>query len=74
MKELPAGGRSLTDIFNEIEKHYPGISAYILDEQGSLRRHVHIFIDGKMINDRKSLSDPFADNSVIYIMQALSGG
>jgi hypothetical protein len=45
-----------------------------LDEQGSLRKHVNIFIDGKMINDRNKLSDPFTTGSEIYIMQALSGG
>lgn len=74
LKDIPAQGQSLPDIFMEIEKKYPGMSAYVLDEQGSLRKHVNIFIDGKMINDRKSLSDSFTGNSVIYIMQALSGG
>lgn len=74
LKEVPAGGKSFPEIFTELEKHYPGISSYILDEQGSLRKHVNIFIDGKMINDRKTLSDLFTINSEIYIMQALSGG
>ena len=74
LKDIPAGGNSLDEIFREIESHYPGLSGYVLDEQGSLRRHVNIFIDGKIINDRKTLSDPFAAGSEIYIMQALSGG
>lgn len=74
LKELAAAGKSLREVFTEIEKHYPGISSYILDEQGSLRKHVNIFIDGKMISDRKTLSDPFTTGSEIYIMQALSGG
>ena len=74
LKELPAGGRSLSEILEEIENHYPGISAYVVDEQGSLRKHVNIFIDGKMIRDRQTLSDAFTENSIIYIMQALSGG
>jgi hypothetical protein len=74
LKEVSAGGKSLREIFTELEKYYPGISSYILDEQGSLRKHVNIFIDGKMISDRKTLSDSFATSSEIYIMQALSGG
>ena len=74
LKELPAHGQSFSELFREIEKSYPGISTYVLDEQGSLRKHVNIFIDGKMIYDRKSLTDTFTDNSEIYIMQALSGG
>lgn len=74
LKEVAAAGKSFHEIFTELEKHYPGISSYILDEQGTLRKHVNIFIDGKMISDRKTLSDSFAVSSEIYIMQALSGG
>lgn len=74
LKEVPAGGKSFGEVFTELNQLYPGISSYILDEQGSLRKHVNIFIDGKLINDRKTLSDPFTVNSEIYIMQALSGG
>ena len=74
LKEVPAGGKSFGEVFTELNQLYPGISSYILDEQGSLRKHVNIFIDGKLINDRNTLSDPFTVNSEIYIMQALSGG
>ena len=74
MKDRTANGKTLTAIFKEIEADYPGLQSYVLDERGSLRRHVNIFIDGRMINDRDKLSDPFSSNSEIYIMQALSGG
>jgi len=74
LKDTPALAGSLPEIFKEIENSYPGLTSYVLDERGSLRRHVNIFIDGKMINDRTRLSDSFSANSEIYIMQALSGG
>ena len=74
LKDTPANGSTLKEVLKEIENNYPRIRSYILDEQGSLRRHVNIFIDGVLINDRVSLSDRFAENSEIYIMQALSGG
>ena len=74
LKDTPANGSTLKEVLKEIENNYPRIRSYILDEQGSLRRHVNIFIDGVLINDRVSLSDRFTENSEIYIMQALSGG
>ena len=74
LKDTPAHASSLPGIFKEIENSYPGLTSYLLDETGSLRRHVNIFIDGKMINDRTRLGDTFSANSEIYIMQALSGG
>jgi hypothetical protein len=66
--------QSLKEVLQEMNAIYPGISHYILDEQGSLRKHVNIFIDGDMITDRLSLGDLFDDQSEIYIIQALSGG
>ena len=65
---------TLSGIIEELERIYPRFSSYILDEQGHLRKHVNIFIDGNMISDRITLTDSFSENSEIYIMQALSGG
>ncbi|MFI5135337.1 MAG: MoaD/ThiS family protein [Chitinophagales bacterium] len=74
LKDTPANGKTLTQVLREIESCYPGISSYLLDEQGSLRRHVNIFIDGDIISDRNKLNHTFSENSEICIMQALSGG
>ena len=64
----------VNEVVLEIEKQYPGISSYIVDDQGSLRQHVNIFVDGKMVTDRTQLTDALKANSEVYIMQALSGG
>lgn len=64
----------LSEILEKLEKQHPGLRNYIVDERGSLRKHVNIFIDGDLIHDRDNLSDPFTARSEIYIMQALSGG
>lgn len=74
LKDTSANGNTLVEILGEIETHYPGMCSYVLDEQGSLRKHVNIFIDGSIINDRTKLTDSFSENSEIYIIQALSGG
>ena len=47
---------------------------YFLDDQGALRKHVNIFVDGLPIRDRCGLSDALADGSEVDVMQALSGG
>jgi molybdopterin converting factor small subunit len=74
LKSTPANGSTLAEILNEIDVNYPGVRSYLLDEQGQLRKHVNIFIDGTIIKDRTALSDLFSENSEIYIIQALSGG
>lgn len=52
----------------------PPLRSYILDEQGHLRQHVTIFIDGLRIRDRITLGEPLAPASQVHVLQALSGG
>jgi len=52
----------------------PQLRGYVLDEQGHVRRHVSIFIDGRRLADRTQLAEPLAPASEIYVMQALTGG
>lgn len=47
---------------------------YVLDDQGALRRHMGVFVDGVAIRDRVTLSDPVPENGQVYVLQALSGG
>ena len=47
---------------------------YVLDEQGAVRKHMVVFVDGQMIRDREKLSDPVPAGGEVYVMQALSGG
>ncbi len=52
----------------------PRLRGYILDEQGHLRQHVAVFIDGRRIGDRIALGDALAADSKVHVLQALSGG
>lgn len=52
----------------------PTLRGYILDEQGHLRENVVIFVDGRRSTDRAGLDDSLEPDSMVYILQALSGG
>ena len=52
----------------------PRARGYVLDEQGELRKHMAVFLDGRMIRDRAGLTDAVRPDSKLYVMQALSGG
>lgn len=67
-------GSTVSDVLSEAEKHFPGLCDYLLQDDGSLRRHVNIFVNGERVTDRVRLSDPIGDTDEVYILQALSGG
>ena len=52
----------------------PRLRDYVLDEQGHLRFHVVIFIDGQRVSDHVQLNDELQADSKIHVLQALSGG
>ena len=61
---------ALRAVFEEL----PALRGYVLDDQGAVRTHVVIFVDGSSLHDRQGLSDPVRPDSEIFVMQALSGG
>lgn len=67
-------GDSAKAIVDGLNEHYPKLKSYIVDEQGQLRKHVNIFVNGSMVQDREGLSDKVSENDEVYIIQALSGG
>ncbi len=52
----------------------PAARGYVLDDQGALRPHMVVFVNGRQIRDRAGLSDALAADADVYVMQALSGG
>lgn len=67
-------GDTVKDIVDDLERNYPGVSNYLLHENGKLRQHVNLFLDDQLMADRDGLSDSVAGIKTVFVMQALSGG
>lgn len=74
LQPVKSEGGTLADALHDIERAYPGISGYILDEQQHIRKHVQVFIDNEALVFRDKLDIPLKPGDEVYIMQALSGG
>lgn len=68
------GGDSVRAVLDAVFAQNPRLRGYVLDDQGALRRHMMVFVDGQQLRDRARLSDPVGPASEVYVMQALSGG
>ncbi len=71
---IEAPGPTVAAVLAHGLRHDPLLQGYLLDDQGRVRKHINIFVDGAMIADRTRLSDPVGPQSEIYVLQALSGG
>jgi len=67
-------GDTVRAALDAVFEQNPSARRYVLDDQGALRKHMTIFIDGALVQDRQHLSDPVAEGAALHVFQALSGG
>ena len=65
---------TLGDAFAAVFASRPALRGYVLDDQGALRRHVAVYVNGEPVSDRAGLTDPVGPHDEIYVFQALTGG
>jgi len=69
-----APGATVREVLDGVFEHNTTLRGYVLDEQGGLRKHMGIIVDGIVLADRRRLSDSVRADSTVYVLQALSGG
>ena len=69
--EVEASGANVAEVLAALESQFPGIRFRMIDEQGQVRRHMRIFVNGEQVFE---LSRALNANDEISIVQALSGG
>lgn len=67
-------GRTVAEALGCIFDENPMLRGYVLDDQGALRKNMVIFVDGRALRDRRTLSDSVRDGAEVFVMQALTGG
>lgn len=67
-------GETVAEVVRELDRRFPGLASYIVDERGALRKHVNVFVDQELVRDRERLGDAVTDRTVLDVIQALSGG
>lgn len=67
-------GATVGELLSAVAADYPRLQGYVLDDQGRLRKHVAIFVDGDLQPRATALSLPVGDSTEVYVFQALSGG
>ncbi len=72
--EREVAGGTVRAVLESYFALHPRARSYVLDDLDHLRIHMAVFIDGNQVMDRDGLNDVTAANSVLDIVQALSGG
>lgn len=52
----------------------PALRSYVLDEQGAVRKHVAVFVNGDMVPREQAPARALAPADRVMVIQALTGG
>jgi sulfur-carrier protein len=63
-------GGSVGELLLELERAHPATSGWILDERGTLRQHINVFVNGELCGQ----DAPVGPEDRIEVLPALSGG
>ena len=70
-REVEADGATLDDLFDDLDRRYPGIRFRVIDEQDAIRPHMRVFVNGEQVRD---LGASLQATDDVQILQSLSGG
>ena len=74
VSEVSADGSTLAEILASLESNHPGIRARVLDDTGSLRRFVNVYVGDEDVRFSGGLDAQVADGAKISIIPAVAGG
>jgi molybdopterin synthase sulfur carrier subunit len=70
-REVEAGGATLADLLDDLDRRYPGIRFRMIDEQGAIRPHIKIFVNRVQT---AGIAMPLKPSDEVLVVAALSGG
>lgn len=66
--ELP--GASVGEVLRALETAWPRTIGWVLDEQGQIRRHVNVFLNGEQVRENA----PVGPDDRIHVLPSITGG
>jgi sulfur-carrier protein len=71
IREVDAVGATLSELFVDLDRQYPGLRFRLVDEQEKIRPHMRCFVNGEQVFEMKR---PLHPTDAVQLVQALSGG
>lgn len=72
--EVLAQAGTLAEALGGLSARHPGLTERILDDQGRVRRHVHVFVNGASVAGKDPGSVVVRAGDTVHVLPAVSGG
>ena len=72
--DLQVDASTVEETLQKLDKLFPGLRAFILNESNELRRYVNIFVNGKDIRAGEGITTKLKEGDQVRIVPAVAGG
>lgn len=73
-KTIEASGRTVAEVFDDIETRYPGFKAQVYGPDGKPHRFVNIYLNDEDIRYTGGIDTTLQTGDILDILPALAGG
>ena len=70
-REVEAAGATLAELFEDLDRRYPGLRFRVIDEQDAIRPHIKVFVNREQAS---SIARALSASDEVLVVAALSGG
>ena len=72
--DLQVDASTVEETLQKLDKLFPGLRAFILNESNELRRYVNVFVNGKDIRAGEGITTKLKEGDQVRIVPAVAGG
>jgi molybdopterin synthase sulfur carrier subunit len=72
--KISATGRTLDEVFADIERRHPGFRSRVVDERGRLVTYVNVYIGEDDARANGGLAAPVPADGEVMVIPAMAGG
>jgi len=63
-------GETVVELLRELQARHPEVGGWILDERGTIRRHINVFVNGERAGEATAVGS----GDRIEVLPAITGG
>ena len=73
-KAVAGSGGTLAELIDDLETRSPGLRARLVEEDGSLRRFVNVYLNDEDVRFIGGVDTPLSDGDAVTVLPAVAGG
>ncbi len=74
VSQVRGAGRTLEALLADLERKFPGIRQRVLEDTGTIRRFVSVFVNGDQVIAEDPAKVPLRDGDTVHIIPSIAGG